>query len=105
MDKPLFDALSVDRMSSGHLNLNLSKLIPWEDFPGYASKVAKCSGGIIKDKADAPDMRIWTIFVNGTELRLVYDDYPQTISLESDSEDGDDLVRKLHQMFSSDGKC
>jgi len=89
------DALEVQIMASGHVSLNLSQAIPWEDFPTYATKLLKAIQGQKLSVTDGADMRIWDIVVEGTSLRLVYDDYPNMVALESSDDEGDVLLRRL----------
>ena len=96
----LLDKLEIERMNSGHLCLNLSDNISWDEFPSYASKLVKVCGGIINSKNDTAEIRIWGVDITDTHLRLVYEDYPQMVSLESDSDASDETIRRLYKMLS-----
>jgi hypothetical protein len=91
----LLDALEIEPMASGHCCLNLSEQVGWSDFPEYAETLLSTIGGRQVSVADAPDIRLWEVEVAGERLRLVYDDYPQTVSLESDSDSADSQLRRL----------
>jgi hypothetical protein len=94
------DKLALGQMASGHLNLDLSEKVSWDEFPAYVEGFRQICGGVITEKADAPDARLWGITINDVDLRLVYDDYPQMISLESSSDAGDQEIRRLHEKLS-----
>jgi hypothetical protein len=42
-------------------------------------------------------MHLWDIEIDGVSLRLVYEDYPNRICLESDNDPGDMLLRQLQK--------
>jgi hypothetical protein len=89
------DALEIEAMASGHCCLNLSEQVGWSEFPEYAEKLLSKLGGRQVSVADAPDIRLWEVEVDGESLRLVYDDYPVMVSLESDTDSSDSLLRRL----------
>ena len=91
----LLEALEIEPMASGHCCLNLSEQVGWSEFPEYAEKLLSKIGGRQVSVADAPDIRLWEVEVGGESLRLVYDDYPQLVSLESDSHAADARLRRL----------
>ena len=98
-DKPNslhLDALDLETMASGHLCLNLSERVDWVAFPDYARRLLAFFGGTRLDAAESVEMRIWDVVIAGTTLRFVYDDFPQMVSLESPSHQGDSVLRKLH---------
>ena len=94
-ERLLLDALGLQGMASGHRCLNLSERVSWEEFPAYAHELLTFLQGSTVSVADGPDMRLWQMLVEGTALRLVYDDYPQMVSLESDSDASDRLLQRL----------
>ena len=93
------EKLAIGQMASGHLNLDLSGKVSWNEFPKYASKLVKMCDGIVKNKSDAPDIRIWYIRINEVDLRLVFDDYPQMVSIESSSDAADEKIKLLNEML------
>ncbi len=96
--KPLnFDALAIQKMASGHLCLNLTERINWEEFPIFADQFVRLLKGGILHKSDGPDLRIWEIKIEESALRLVFDDYPVMVSLESSDGPGDALIEKTHR--------
>ena len=94
------DKLAIGTMASGHLNLDISEKVSWDEFPEYASELVKICNGTVTDKADAPDTRIWSVSIGTADLRLVYADYPQMVSLESSSSVADHTIRQLHETLS-----
>lgn len=105
MTIPKLDELSVGQMASGHLYLNLTSRVSWEAFPEYAQQFLRVFSGIVREATDTPDMRIWTITIAEQELRLVYEDYPQMVSLESSSDDTDDVIRTLYAQLLDQRVC
>jgi hypothetical protein len=93
------DALGLQDMASGHLCLNLSEYVTWEEFPDYAQSLLTFMHGRKVSFVNGPDVRLWQVQVEGVGLRLVYDDYPQMVSLESDSDAGDRLLQLLNRRF------
>lgn len=95
-------ALTLDSMASGHLCLYVSQTVGWAGFPKYAEALVSRLGATVLDKAEAPDIRIWKVSLQGCVLLLVYEDYPSgAVSFESDSDEGDRLVRELKERFES----
>jgi hypothetical protein len=89
------DALKLLSMASGYGCLTLSEHVDWSEFPGYAQQLLAVIGGRQVSQDDGPDIRLWEVEVRGERLRLVYDDYPQMVSLESGSDAADFLLRSL----------
>jgi len=94
------DALTVQKMASGHLCLNLSEHVGWQGFPEFAEKLLHAVGGEIMRKTDGPDMRLWDVRIEGSGLSLVFDDYPVMTSLESSDQAGDIVIQNLSQRLS-----
>jgi len=89
------NALEVTQMANGHLCLNLSSTITWDCFPFFADNFLKRYNGKVLDKAESPEMRLWTVEILETIFRLVFDDYPTMVSLESSNTKGDVIVKEL----------
>ena len=93
------EALHIKVMASGHLCLNLSQRVTWEDSSHYAKSLVGILGGTLKITADSVVTRIWDVSLDAVVLRLVWDDYPSMVSLESSDARGDDLVKRLHPVL------
>lgn len=102
------DALAIVEMASGHKCLNLTEQMSWEGFPDYADiLLSEISGSVVK-RWDSFDVRLWEVRVGGltvlrlggVNVRLVFDDYPVMVTLESDSSAGDRLVERLYGILS-----
>ena len=89
------DSLGLDEMASGHASLVLTSSVSWEDFPDYALTFVRCVEGRSSNLLEAADVRIAPVYVEGEELRLVFEDYPQMISLESTTAAGDRILYRL----------
>lgn len=79
-------------MKSGRSCLNLSSRIDWEKFTEYAENLIRVLGAKIQKKTDSFDIRIWELSIQGELIRLVFDDFPVMVSLESTSEAGDSIL-------------
>jgi hypothetical protein len=53
-------------------------------------------GGKLISVAEAPDMRLWEVTIAGRRLRLVFDDFPAMVSLESVDALGDEVLRRVY---------
>ena len=82
-------------MASGHVCLNLSTKVGWEDFPDFAEAILEQCRGTVIEKADAIDIRMWRVKIGKSEVRLVFDDYPAMVSMESPDETGDQTLKYL----------
>ena len=89
------DALGLERMSSGHVCLNLSERVTWQQFPAYAESVLRVTGGKRTRVAESVELRIWDVSFLGATVSLVWSDYPEMVSLESSSTDGDLLLSQI----------
>lgn len=89
------DIFGTENMKSGHICLNLNNEITWDDFPEYAERLLSLVEGEIQEKTDAFDIRIWEVKIKTELFRLVFDDFPMMISLESLSDQGDKIIRKI----------
>ena len=86
-------------MASGHLCLNLSSKVSWEEFPIFANQLLLLLEGSVLEQADGVDMRLWNVLIAGKKLRLVFDDYPVMASIESASNDGDSAIQEIHTLL------
>jgi len=86
-------------MASSHLCLNLTESVGWDQFPQFAERLIKILGTKVSDAAESVEMRIWNLQFSTCQMRLVYDDFPQMISLESNSLQGDDILKNLAQQL------
>ena len=94
-----FDALKLVSMASGHLCLELSEKVEWEDFPNFASIILKKINGRVIKKCESVDIKLWTVLIDGVELYLVWDDYPFMTTFEALDDAGDALLKMLFETF------
>ncbi|RCV88968.1 DUF3630 family protein [Billgrantia montanilacus] len=87
--------LDIELMKSGRSCLNLNSRVDWEGFPAYAESLARALGAKIQKKTDSFDIRIWELLIEGELIRLVFDDFPVMVSLESTSEAGDSILASV----------
>ena len=91
----------VIKMESGHLSLELSDQIFLDDVSEYASSFLDVLNGSVEERHDSIVMCIWEVIINNKKFRIVYDDYPCGVSLESYSDDGDEEIVRLEEFLSS----
>ncbi len=96
------DALNLSKMQSGNLSLELSEKIDWDIFPAYIYEILNYTSGKITNKNDLHDMRMWNIEIDGLEVRVVYEDFPQMASVESDSLSANEFLEKLFEQFKNE---
>lgn len=85
-------------MASGWESLELTEAGTWESFPPFAQKYAGQIGATILRKIAGPDMHLWEIEYEGEILNFVYDDFPNSISLEPKTKSGKSAIEKLYKM-------
>ena len=90
------ESLKLRTMYSGNLNLALTEHIGWETFPRFATELLDKIGGKVIDKAEAVDIRIWYVEIESYTVLLVYEDYPGMVSIESQDEPGNKLIKRLY---------
>ncbi len=94
--KALFsEKMKLQKMASGHEALELSEDVSWEDFPKFVDRLATRLKFEIKEKTDTATDRIWLLERSGVHLQVVFQDFPLSMSLESDSDAGDTAIRKI----------
>lgn len=82
-------------MASGNSCLELTEKISWDDFADYADKLLGILNGKVYSKTASFDIIIWEVSINGENFRLVFDDLPVMVMLESSSEEGDNQLLKI----------
>ena len=86
---------SIGSMRSGRLYADLTSEVGWEGFPSYAEAFVNMFFGEIVSRSDSVDTRVWGVSLNNESLRLVYEDFPVMITLESQSDGGDKFIEEL----------
>ena len=91
------EVFTMDKMKSGRSCLNLNSRVSWESFPEYAESLLGVLGGTIQKKSDSPDIRVWEVRTENQTFRLVFEDFPVMVSLESTSVDGDIHLARIKE--------
>ena len=97
MPHHILEKLFLKSIASGHSCLELTEKIHWQQFPKFAEELAASIEGTVFDKAESVEMRIWFLRFPTCDISLVYDDFPEMVSLESNSVDGDRLLQSLQE--------
>jgi hypothetical protein len=102
-DLPL-DALSLEESVSGHLRLDFSRGVEWDEFPRFVRRLMKMCGGRVVERADAGDIRVWGVRIERVELDVAWDEQEWgeqgfLVSLASRDSAGDLIVSKLHTVL------
>lgn len=95
--KFIFRAPKLTTMHSGNLCIELTEEGSWESFPGFAEEFSKQIGFEIIKRTDTVDIQIWKIEYLGQKFNLVYDNFPNGISLESLSSSADPVLKILFE--------
>ncbi|GAB4368993.1 MAG: hypothetical protein Kow00114_28520 [Kiloniellaceae bacterium] len=99
-------ALPMERLvltedTLGHVGLELTELPNCESFERYAETLLRQLDGRVLKARKIVDMHLWDVEIDSIPLRLVYEDFPNRICLESASDAGDRLLRKLRRRLLS----
>lgn len=97
IDKKVF---SLGRMKNERLYAELNSDVGWEGFPEYAEEFVNLFSGSVISRSDSVDTRVWEVIVKGGLLRLVYEDFPVMVSLESQDKEGDRFIKDLKDILS-----
>jgi hypothetical protein len=95
------ERLDLAPMKSGHLCLVLSEFPNWVSFERYAEELLHRLDGQVVRKGSGVDMHIWSVEIESVPLQMVYEDFPNRVCLESDSEPGDKLLRQLRRRLAT----
>lgn len=97
------EALALKPMASGHLCLELTDKVDWNRFPAFAEGVLEKLGGQRLRMNNSVDMHLWEVRVDNAELRLVFDDFPTMVSLESSDDRGDEVLKRIFERLNKTG--
>jgi hypothetical protein len=97
-----FRSPKMERMHNGNLCVELTDAGTWMSFERFAEEWASQIGAEIRDRLDGPDVRVWRIVYEGHTLRLVYNDYPNGISVEAVDAESNVAIEKLFSVVSSE---
>jgi Protein of unknown function (DUF3630) len=89
MRKLNLEILEIGKMASGHLSLELTEKVSWENSPKFVDKFLKLLNGKVTSTTDGFDLRIWNVIINHCKYQLTFDDYPIMVALESDTVEAD----------------
>lgn len=92
----------LERMHDGNLCVELTEAGTWESFEGFAEKWAEQIGAKIGERIDGPDVRLWHIVYERHQLRLVYSDYPNGVSVEATEAEANVAIEKLFSIVKSE---
>lgn len=77
------EVLEMEPMASGHRSLRLTREVDWDGFGPYAEAVVSLLGGRVRDRADSPAERVWSVEIDGRRYWLSFDDFGLGVSLDS----------------------
>jgi hypothetical protein len=92
----------LERMHNGNLCVELTEAGTWESFEGFAEKWAAQIGAKIQERIDGPDVRLWHILYERHQLLLVYNDYPNAVSVEATEAEANVAIEKLFSIVMSE---
>lgn len=88
----------LQKMASGLHSLKLTEAGAWESFPLFAERYVAQIGARIVSKVELPDVHLWEIEYEDVVLNLVYDDFPNGISVEPKEQRGQAAIEKLYEL-------
>lgn len=94
----------LERMRSGNLRLLLTEAGTWESFEAFAEKWTHQIGALIVDRLDGPDVRVWRVSYENRLVNLVYDDFPNGVSVEAIDADSNPAIEKLFSLVLSEAE-
>ncbi|AWM58363.1 DUF3630 domain-containing protein [Stutzerimonas stutzeri] len=86
------------KMASGSNCLQLTEAGTWESFPLFAEKYVRQIGASVLAKIETPDMHLWEIEYSGATLNLVYEDFPNGVSIEPKDNRGQSAIDTLYSL-------
>lgn len=101
MNRIAFESPAKRAMASGDWCIELTEKGTWESFEPFAEVLAEQWHAKIIEKIDGPDIRIWKIEIEGVVVRLVYDDFPNGVSLEACGPEGNETIEKMFAKVTS----
>jgi len=91
------DEFALENLNSGHLCLELASDMSWDRFPYFVNEFLNRFNAILEKQTDAVDIRIWEIVIEGERIRCVFEDFPIMLSLESDTDNGDQILKRIKE--------
>lgn len=88
-------SIELIKSHSGMLGVELTQNISYNEFPIFAEQMLKKVQGSVVSRSALPDAHLWQVVINDVPLELVYEDFPQSVSLEAVSKKGNDLLENL----------
>ena len=90
-----------EKMASGQNCIELTEEGTWESFPAFAEQLVKQINAKTVNKIVAPDCILWEIVYNDVKLKLVYDDFPNGVSIEPFNQSDNIIINELFEIFYS----
>ena len=94
-----FRSPKLFKQATGDLYIELTEQGTWESFPKFAEALVQQIGATITERIDGPDARLWKITYASNALRLVYDDFPNGVSIEPSCSGQDTVIQELFDSF------
>lgn len=90
------------KMQDGTYCIELTEEGTWESFAPFAEAFAQQLGSKITERIDGPDVRLWKLNHGGHDLRLVYEDFPNGVSLEPTDNSQNQVIEAIFQRIRSE---
>ena len=79
-------------------NLELTESGDWTSFPDFADVYVSQIGASVLRKIEGPDVHLWIIQYKGVALNLVYEDFPNSISVNEVERSDSGILKELYQL-------
>lgn len=87
-----------EKLASGGEALVLTESGTWESFPGFAENYARQIGAKVLSKSETADMHLWELQYDGYIQTLLYDDFPNGVSLEPKGPAAQAAIEALYEI-------
>ena len=89
-------------MDRGDWYLELTESGDWTSFPAFVEVYVSQIGASVVKKIEGPDVHLWVIQYEGVALNLVYEDFPNSISVNAVERSDCGVIEKLYQLALSE---
>jgi hypothetical protein len=97
--RPPLERLDIQPMASGDHSLLLTERVDWDAFPAYVEAILPLVGGVLVDRADGPDQRVWTVSIRSQLFWMAFDEFPGSVSLDPQNSEASSLIPAIRHML------
>lgn len=91
----------LNKNKEGRISLTLTENVSWETFSDLACGFLDQVNGKIIERKDSMLTCIWNIDIDGITLRLVFEDFPCQLDVDSLNKNGDRILLQIYEKLKS----